>query len=338
MTSLTSVHDVDRPRAVAYVRVSTKSQDRKGDLLSQIVKILYWAQDNGVVIEWIFREVQNGALSSPTERPVLHECFQAAVRRNLKIVALDPSRISRSAENAAEFARILPDRFRFVNRAAGFEGVSWQVEVREKHSKLQANVSVGTEIAMDKQKRAGRRFGGPDGGVAGRTASSTVRGAKRLARSRAIADYLSGDPARLSLTCGELARMLNTVGISPAHGGSWTVASLRRPLKEAREMLAERSTLFHAMGPRDLSSGPEEVAGAVPHHDASLSARAVSSEPAQDTGSQPRTVNQPHVGSGQSGSRDKLAGLPVSAADNRDASLGENDQVTLEDGPLWGRF
>ncbi len=336
MTSQTNARALDRSRAVVYARVSTEGQNNDGDLEVQLYKIVAWANQNGIAIEQVFQEVQDGALSSKVDRPQLHECLRTAIEGGYVVVALDPSRITRNAAAAQKLAERLPERFRFVNRAIGFEDLSWPEEVREKHSRLQSDVSTGTMIAMDKMKREGRVFGGPDRCRAGRAASIKVRGVQRLARVKAIADFLADDPTRLRLTCRELAKVLDAVGVSPAQGGSWSVSALRRPLKDALKLLAERQAQALASRHGGLTSVSEDASCTELPGEISVSARTGSSEPVQGIFGDPRTGCQPLVGVNQSGTNDKPAGNPD--AQQRDLTDLVTDQLTLDGIPLWGRF
>lgn len=225
-------------RALAYARVSTQAQADAGGLDVQITKIHDWAAQNDIEIVEVFSEVQDGRLSKTEERPQLYACGKSALVGGYLIVATDPSRITRSVVAAEFLDSTLRNRFRFLKRVPGYGNQDWSAEVREKHSHLQESVSTGTIIAMDKLKRDGQKFGGPDGGKAGRAASVKVRGSKKQLRLKAIADFLEADPERLTMSRRVLCPLLDQAGIHPARSESWSVDALRRPLSEAKQLLA----------------------------------------------------------------------------------------------------
>lgn len=91
-----------RTVAIAYVRVSTAGQERETG--KQIEKLLQLAADKGFNLLTIEGEVQQGTLSLQEDRPILHKCLKLAKENGYKIIAVDPSRISRNAEHAKQLS------------------------------------------------------------------------------------------------------------------------------------------------------------------------------------------------------------------------------------------
>jgi len=224
--------------ALIYARVSRKNQAEKGDLKRQIEKLEKWAVQHEVVIVRRYEEIVDGRLSSRTNRPALHACIERSVTDNLPVLVTDASRVSRNSVTAEVFERALEGRLWLLSRAPGFEGKSWVAEVKEKHAKLQNDVSTGTMLALDKKKRNRSLFGGEAGGRAGRDASAKVRTAESQARAQAIADYLKSNPSGPTLTCRELCALLDAAGILPAQGKKWTMPALREPFRAAKKLVA----------------------------------------------------------------------------------------------------
>jgi hypothetical protein len=224
--------------ALIYARVSRKNQAEKGDLKRQIEKLEKWAVQHEVVIVRRYEEIVDGRLSSRTNRPALHACIERSVTDNLPVLVTDASRVSRNSVTAEVFERALEGRLWLLSRAPGFEGKSWVAEVKEKHAKLQNDVSTGTMLALDKKKRNRSLFGGEAGGRAGRDASAKVRIANSNGRIQAIADYLKSNSSGPTLTCRELCSLLDTAGILPAQGKKWTMPALREPFRAAKKLVA----------------------------------------------------------------------------------------------------
>jgi hypothetical protein len=224
--------------ALIYARVSRKDQAKKGDLKRQIEKLERWAGQHEVVIVGRYDEVVDGRLSSRADRLALHLCIERSVTHNLPVLVTDASRVTRNGVTAEVFERALQGRLWLLSRAPGFEGKSWVAEVKEKHAKLQNDVSTSTMLALDKKKRNRGLFGGEAGGRAGRDASAIVRTAESQARAQAIADYLKSNPSGPTPTCRELCALLDAAGILPAQGKKWTMPALREPLRAAKKLVA----------------------------------------------------------------------------------------------------
>lgn len=238
MNSMTNDKKLSDLNALIYARVSRKDQADKGDLKRQIKKLERWAGQHEVAIVGRYDEVVDGRLSSRADRPALHSCIERSVTHNLLVLVTDASRVTRNGVTAEVFERALEGRLRLLSRAPGFDGKSWVAEVKEKHAKLQNDVSTGTMLALDKKRRSGGLFGGEAGGRAGRDASAKVRTAKSKGRVQAIADYLKSNPSGPTLTCRELCALLDTAGILPAQGKKWTMPALREPFRAAKKLVA----------------------------------------------------------------------------------------------------
>ena len=50
-----------------------------------------------------------------------------------------------------------------------------------------------------------------------------------------IANFISGDPARRTMSRRELVEALNAAGLKTTRGNRWTVGALTRPLRKAKE-------------------------------------------------------------------------------------------------------
>ncbi|WP_392338122.1 recombinase family protein [Loktanella salsilacus] len=238
MNTMTNDMKLSGLNALIYARVSRKDQAKRGDLKGQIEKLERWAGQHEVVIVGRYDEVVDGRLSSRADRPALHACIKRSVTHNLPVLVTDASRLTRNAVTAEVFERALEGRLWLLSRAPGFDGKSWVVEVKDKHAKLQNDVSTGTMLALDKKKRNRGLFGGEAGGRAGRDASAIVRTAESQARAQAIADYLKSNPSGPTPTCRELCALLDAAGIFPAQGKKWTMPALREPLRAAKELVA----------------------------------------------------------------------------------------------------
>lgn len=227
---------------LAYVRVTTEGQLDDADLARQIERLQLFAQRYGLEIVHIYQEQRHGALSSPQDRPALHDCLADAMIRGCRILITSPSRLSRSTGHAWQIHAEHPGRFIFAEPLPGYEKLPWPVEVEECHEAFPDLTQAGTMVAMDKQKRQGRKFGAGDGGVAGRAAAAKVKEANRRSRIESMAEVLAERPDWATMTRREVATFLNDREHRPPMSTprcptTWTKGNVTEPLKAAKELL-----------------------------------------------------------------------------------------------------
>jgi DNA invertase Pin-like site-specific DNA recombinase len=308
MTTARKLATSARTVAIAYVRVSTPGQERETG--TQIEKLLQLAADKGFSVLTIEGEVQQGTYSLQEDRPVLHECLKLAKENGYKIIAVDPSRISRNAEHAKQLDEDHPGMFVFHTRHSAYKDLPWSEEVAKVHEDFRSMVKVGTKHAIAKHKRQGRKFGAPDGGKAGRDASAVVQSQKSKALVKKIADHLEGIPNWEDMTRRQIGTLLDAAGIHSARStvdkpAMWSKGSLRVPLEGAKVVLAGRTAMTKTLA----TYGPH-IASTVP--------------------SAANTSEEPPVAA--EGSAD-ASGIPDIA--EIDALIEEE---RLKSNPLWGRF
>ncbi|WP_386683064.1 recombinase family protein [Loktanella sp. R86503] len=226
--------------AIPYGRVSTLGQE--GELGRQWERLAILAAKDGYTLLPFETEVQQGTLSSADDRPVLHSCLRRAKENGYKILAADPSRISRNGKHAKQLHDAYPDMFVFDDCLSAYEGQPWWIEVAEHHEHFRTLVGIGTKSAIDKLKRAGQEFGPADGGKAGNEASALVRSKKSRSLVERMADYLAIVPNQDLLSRMQIGEMFTAVGIHPARSTNerpkpWTKGSITKPLGAARAIL-----------------------------------------------------------------------------------------------------
>ena len=226
--------------AIPYGRVSTAGQEC--ELGRQWERLSILAAKDGYTLLPFETEVQQGTLSSEDDRPVLHDCIRRARENGYKILAADPSRISRNGKHAKQLHDAYPDMFVFDDCLSTYEGQPWWIEVAEHHEHFRPMVRIGTKHAIDKLKRVGRKFGPADGGKAGNEASAPVRSKKSRSFVERMADYLATVPNQDQLSRMQIGEILSAAGIHPARSKNdlpkpWTKGSITKPLRAARAIL-----------------------------------------------------------------------------------------------------
>lgn len=100
-----------------------------------------------------------------------------------------------------------------------------------------------TGEALASLRERGRTLGSPKGKTAAVRASARVRRTNADIAIERVADVLSEAPAHQTLNAPQLVALLNHRKIRTGAGRDWTVAALRRPLKEAKVLLLSRAEM-----------------------------------------------------------------------------------------------
>jgi DNA invertase Pin-like site-specific DNA recombinase len=220
--------------AVAYLRVSTRSQGESGlGIEAQRAAVASYCQANGFYVIEEFEEIESGRVSS---RPRLHDAIARAVgaRAVLLIARLD--RLSRSARFINE---LLDDRYlRFVacdNPSADRLVLGILGQVAENEARL---TSIRTKQAMAAAKARGVVFGNP----ANLPAGACYRGARAsvIARRRKRDRILERAGRRMrelrieGASYRAIAAVLNDEHERTALGNKWGARTVWRALQRMK--------------------------------------------------------------------------------------------------------
>lgn len=225
--SASSAHD-ERPRVVAYLRVSTAKQGQSGlGLEGQQAAIDAYTQKQGARVLHTFTEVESGKLNA---RPELAKALHMARVTGATLVIAKLDRLSRNAafllalrESGAKV--VAADMPEADTALFGFMAVIAQHE-REAISKR-------TKAALDAAKARGVKLGNPNGAAAlrragkGNAASVGVIKAKAAERAGDLRPVLDGLRSEGITSLGAIAAALNERGMKTPRGGSWHKSSVR---------------------------------------------------------------------------------------------------------------
>ncbi len=226
----------DDKRAVGYVRVSTKAQERSGlGLEAQREAIEAFAAAEGFTMARWFTEAESGAGADALEkRPELAAAIEAARVMRAPILVAKLDRLSRDVHF---ISGLMAHRVEFVVTSLGRQADPFVLHLYAALAEKERNmISERTKAGLAAAKRRGQRLG---------MAARTKRQRRRIsalgsaASSEASLERLSGMKPLLvaaladerSLRAG--SDWLNTNGIKSPAGGRWHAPSL---LKAARRL------------------------------------------------------------------------------------------------------
>lgn len=235
--------------AVAYTRVSTDGQgERDVGLQGQRAAINYFATQSGFEIVSWFSDVSSGrGKDNLVDRPQANEAIEVAAARGIPIIVSGLDRLSRDTETLERIVRE-----RGISVVSATEGTINAVTLGSLAARAQTEgdlIARRTKEALAVLKQQGVRLGNPinlpEAQKKG-AASNRDRGTKKV---QEIAAALEAHPDWEKLTVAETVDLLNAEGILTSRRERWTVAALRRPLKQAKESLEKRRVAPYERNP-----------------------------------------------------------------------------------------
>ena len=217
---------MNRP-AIAYTRVSTADQGRRGNgLEAQREAIERFAGVEGYeVVQWV-TEVETGKGSDAMERrPKLAEALTLAKKRDVPVLV---SKLDRLSRDVAFISGLMSNGVPFIVTELGSDVDPFVLHLYaalgEKERRM---IATRTRDALAALKRRGVKLGNPNKRAlaqAGRRgAQSNVEAADTFARS--ILPHIQGHQQR-GLSLRQIATEFNRSGIKTARGGEWTATQL----------------------------------------------------------------------------------------------------------------
>lgn len=214
-------------QAVAYMRVSTADQGRRGNGLdAQREAIERFAETEGLqVVQWV-SEVETGKGADAMERrPKLAEALSVAKKKHLPVIV---SKLDRLSRDVAFISGLMSNGVPFVVTELGLDVDPFVLHLYaalgEKERRL---ISTRTREALAALKRKGVKLGNPSRRAlvqAGRKgAAANKEEADTFARS--ILPHIQGHQQR-GLSLRAIAEEFNRSGIRTARGGQWTATQL----------------------------------------------------------------------------------------------------------------
>jgi DNA invertase Pin-like site-specific DNA recombinase len=223
-------------RVIAYLRVSTRQQQRSGlGIDAQRAAIERFAVTESLVISAEFVEFESGKGADALERrPQLAAALAAAKAKKCCVVVAKLDRLSR---DVAFVAGLMAQRVPFMVAELGRDADPFMLHLyaalAEKERRL---IAERTKAALAAKKAAGARLGNPrnlaHAGNVGRAALIDV------------ADEFASGPIPViqairvtgALTLASIAMELNRRGIRSARGGNWHRSSVRNLLERTEQL------------------------------------------------------------------------------------------------------
>lgn len=213
--------------AIAYTRVSTADQGRRGNgLEAQREAIARFAEREGFeVVQWV-TEIETGKGYDAIERrPKLAEALKVARKLKAPVIV---SKLDRLSREVAFVSRLMVERIAFITVEAGIDADPFNLHIRAAMAEDERRkISQRTKDALAALKRRGVRLGNPSRRSlvnAGRKGAETNK-AEADAFALAILPHIKGHQQR-GLSLRAIATEFNRSGIRTARGGEWTATQL----------------------------------------------------------------------------------------------------------------
>lgn len=219
--------------AVAYIRVSTKAQEKSGlGMEAQKAAIERFAQAEGFeIIAWRQEAETGKGLDALDRRPALAEALQIARKAKAPVIVAKLSRLSR---DVAFISGLMAQRVPFIvtELGAGVDPFTLHIHAALAE-KERAMIAERTKEALAEKKKAGA--------VLGNRTNLAQAQAKGAASNAAGADAFAGNvlPIVQQLqqqghkTFRALADALNQRNVKTARGGEWQAMTVKRLLDRA---------------------------------------------------------------------------------------------------------
>lgn len=214
------------PYAIAYTRVSSRSQYLRGESLAeQRLAIETFAQSVNIHVEEWFEEIGSAyGRDSVTKRPQFNAAVERAIALKVPLIVASFDRLSRDLKS---FSKII--EMPGLTLISAQEGMSLTVDnLKAKIARGEAESKRKSDSA--KKEHARRKALGlpprnPDLDGA-RSKSADVRGAQAQANADHLENILRRDPSLKELSLQMLADRLNELGHRDLRGKSWTKNSV----------------------------------------------------------------------------------------------------------------
>ena len=227
--------DHSEKTAIAYLRVSTGEQGRRGNGLdAQRHTVEHFAKAEGFnVVQWV-SEVQTGKGSDALlRRPKLSEALKAARKLKAPVIV---SKLDRLSRDVAFVSGLMAERVPFIVAELGVDVDPFVLHLYAALSqKERALISNRTREALQAMKRRGVMLGNPSRKSLKAAALKGAAANKALsfAFASSVLPIIEGYVAK-GFTVREIAEELNKRGVETLRGGSWhgsTVVKLRQRAK-----------------------------------------------------------------------------------------------------------
>jgi DNA invertase Pin-like site-specific DNA recombinase len=238
---------IRRKKALGYIRISTKHQEREPSLDNQATLIREWAKLNGYDLLRTYEDVASGRRSgSAVRRHGLQQLIDEANREGAVILVTRLDRLTRNSKDVEAIlkqfrGRIIP----VVDEDMSSKPLSKQ-RIRTDVAGAQVTAEVRAEqtsAALRRKARSGMHLGSPVDKRAAALASAKARRISSDIALEQIARVLAESPAHGKMSTRELADLLNSRRFFSGSGKPWTLEGLRRPRRAALRLLQDQAEL-----------------------------------------------------------------------------------------------
>jgi DNA invertase Pin-like site-specific DNA recombinase len=222
--------------AVAYVRVSTKHQERSGvGLAGQVAALRAFAEQRGYKIKKVFREAESvTSHDSLAHRPQMRKALEYARKKVCPVIVVALDRVARTAADLEEICHSSGVEFIAADSADPLTLSS----MRSRAARVEAQTELlreRTQTGVDNAKRAGVRFGNPRIGEARALAAAANRKNAEL-RARELKPHVEQAKREGAASAAQIAEALNAKGLRTHRGQPWTGPNLRRVLANVEKV------------------------------------------------------------------------------------------------------
>lgn len=226
-------------QTIAYIRVSTDKQGEDGiGLEAQRAAIHAYADKKGIeIIEW-FQDVASGrGEKNLANRPGLLKALELAEAHDVDLLVDGLDRLSRHTKTIEDIMRVRKVMVKSVSEDNTSDPIV--LSTRAARAELEGDkISERTKRALGERKAAGAQLGNRTNLPVAQKLGAASNKRRADDKVNEIADAIRKNNWH-DLSVPALVDALNEIGVVTSRGEPWTVGSLRRPHRSAREALTK---------------------------------------------------------------------------------------------------
>lgn len=218
---------------IAYLRVSTKGQERSGlGLQAQRAIIEYYAKVEGAEIVKEYLESESG--KDIDNRPKLNEAINYCIKHNTVLVVAKLDRLSRDVEHIFKIQKRLGDKFKSCDLPTTDSlTLSIFAGLAQREREI---ISIRTKVALQAKKAQGAVLGKPENltNEARSRGVEAIKAKARKNRNNRLATALIEKCKREQMTLKQIADELNQNGFKTSQGKQFNPVSVSRLVKHIK--------------------------------------------------------------------------------------------------------
>ena len=215
---------------IAYLRVSTKKQERSGlGLEAQRAIIQHYAKLEGAEIVQELIESESG--KDIENRPVLQEAIRNCITHGHTLIVAKLDRLSRDVEHIFAIQKKLGDKFKSCDLPSTDSlTLSIFAGLAQREREI---ISIRTKVALQAKKAQGVKLGKPENLTqeARNKGVASIKEKAKKNRNNRLATALIEKCKRDKMTLEQIAHILNEHGFKTAQGKTFRAVSVHRLAK-----------------------------------------------------------------------------------------------------------